>query len=185
MSEGFRRIRGSIELRLTHGEAGVLRELLENLLQLLDPTDAAGGGPAPADPLEAIVGFSAVPAERPADPVLARLLPDAYADDPEASADFRRYTEMDLRAAKTAAARTALAGLQSADRRRLTLSAEGGEAWLTALNDIRLALGTRLGVTEESDAEPVDPRNPRASLLQVYGWLGWLQESLVIALAGW
>lgn len=185
MSEGFRRIRGRIEFRLTHGEAGVLRELLQNLVDLLEPRDAAGGGAAARDPLEALVGLSPASAERPADPVLARLLPDAYADDPEASEEFRRYTETDVRTAKAAAARTALAGLQSANRRRLTLSDEGAEAWLTALNDLRLALGTRLGVTEDSDLEPLDPSDPRASLLQVYAWLGWLQESLVTALAGW
>src|SRR5262249_11403403 len=44
----------------------------------------------------------------PDDPVLARLLPDAYPDDPAAAGEFRRYTESGLRSDKVAAARTVL-----------------------------------------------------------------------------
>ena len=53
-------------------------------------------------------------------------------------------------------------------------------AWLSALNDLRLVLGTRLDVTEEMDAVPDD--HPRAGAFAVYSYLGWLQEQVVAAL---
>ena len=61
------------------------------------------------------------------------------------------------------------------------LNEEQAQCWLRALNDIRLALGTRLDVTEEwyEEANQMDPRDPRASLFAVYDWLTMLQESLV------
>jgi hypothetical protein len=53
------------------------------------------------------------------------------------------------------------------------------DQWLEALNDMRLALGTALGVTEETDPEDADEEDPSYASWQVYGWLGWLQESLL------
>ena len=84
----------------------------------------------------------------PEDKALARLFPDGYTDDPEASADFRRYTEPGLRDAKREAARVALATIEEQGGKRV-LTAEESEAWLRALNDMRLVLGERLGVTED------------------------------------
>ena len=122
--------------------------------------------------------------ELPDDPVLARLLPDAYSDDPDASGEFRRYTEQGLRSAKVAAARTVLATLPPAGG-KIRLSEPEAQAWLRSLNDVRLALSVRLGMTEElDDAEPgPDPDDPRAAYLWVYQWLAILQESLVEALS--
>jgi hypothetical protein len=55
------------------------------------------------------------------------------------------------------------------------------DAWLRALNDLRLVLGTRLDVTEDTFLEPVDRRDPDAQALAVYAYLGWLQEQVVEA----
>jgi hypothetical protein len=115
----------------------------------------------------------------PDDPALARLLPDAYPDDPDASGEFRRYTERDLRAGKVAAAKTVLATLPAGGG-RVSLSEPQAQTWLRTLNDIRLALGVRLGITEEMDR--VGPDDPRFGALAVYDWLSGMQESLVHAL---
>jgi hypothetical protein len=115
--------------------------------------------------------------------VLARLLPDAYRDDPEAAGEFRRYTEQGLRSGKVAAAHTVLATLPS-DGGRVRLSAGDAEAWLRSLNDVRLALGVTLGITEDYEHElsELDPEDPREAYLHVYDWLTFLQETLVRAL---
>lgn len=163
-------------------EAGLLRRLAEDLLALLadeevDPADAR-----PADPLEALLGSPGGGTELPEDPALARLLPDAYSDDdPAASAEFRRYTEGDLRAGKRQHATTVLATLGKGAG-RITLDRDEADAWLGCLNDLRLVLGTRLEVTEDLDADDLDQDDPRAHALAVYGWLGWLQESLLSCL---
>ncbi len=120
----------------------------------------------------------------PEDPALARLLPDAYRDDPDASSEFRRYTEKDLRAGKVAAAKTVLDTLPAGGG-RISLSETEAQVWLRALNDIRLALGVRLGVTEDVAAEMawMSSDDPRFGVLAVYDWLSGTQESLVRALS--
>ena len=158
-------------------EAGLLAGLAGDLLALLD--DGADDG-AEQDPLVALVGLSGRELAPPADPALARLLPDAYADDDAAAAEFRRFTEQDLRAGKRANAGVVLASLAPHldDGGRLVLDRDQVDAWLGTLNDLRLVLATRLGVTEETDLDP-DADDPNAQALHVYGWLGWLQESLL------
>ena len=123
------------------------------------------------------------PAAPPEDPVLARLLPDAYGDDPEAAGDFRRYTEQGLRSGKVAAAQTVLATLPAGGG-RVRLAAGDAEAWLRSLNDVRLALGVVLGITEDYERElsELDPEDPREAYLHIYDWLTFLQETLVRAL---
>ena len=120
----------------------------------------------------------------PDDPVLARLLPDAYPDDPAAAGEFRRYTESGLRSGKVAAARTVLDTLPE-DGGRVRLSPDEAQAWLRSLNDIRLALGVRLEVTEDRDAmlERASQGGPQAAGLWIYDWLTLLQETLVEALS--
>ena len=116
--------------------------------------------------------------------MLARLLPDGYRDDPEASGEFRRYNEQDLRSGKVAAARTVLATLPPSGG-RVRLSEQEAGAWLRALNDVRLALSVRLGVTEEFDAQvaEITADDPRSAYVWVYQWLAFLQDSLVEALS--
>jgi len=148
------------------------------------PDGAATGAPvSPEDDLATQLGLSDA-TELPDDPVLARLLPDAYSGDAQASGEFRRYTEQGLRSAKVAAARTVLATLPPSGG-KIRLTEPEAQAWLRALNDVRLALSVRLGITDELDEqdEDPDPDDPRAAYLWVYQWLAILQESLVEALS--
>ena len=150
-------------------------------------TDRAGFDPdKPPDPLDDLARLlgQTGPATPPDDPVLARLLPDAYSDDTEASGDFRRFTEQELRNGKAAAARTVLATLPE-DGGRVRLSEEEAQVWLRALNDVRLALGVRLSITEDFDARTadLDPADPRSAYMWIYDWLTFLQETLVRALS--
>ena len=112
----------------------------------------------------------------PDDPSLRRLFPPAY-DDEADEAEYRCLMHDDL----TAGRRRALEVVEeTANRDRL--SAEEAEAWLTALNDLRLVLGTRLDVREDTLLDALDPHDPRAPDLSVYAYLSWLQEQLVEAL---
>jgi Domain of unknown function (DUF2017) len=184
-------------------EAGLLADLLRDLLELLDEDSlsAPSAGDAPSrttDPLAAELGLedlgddlglsdlgSDTPVSRPDDPALARLFPDAYPDDPEAAAEFRRYTQSDLggeRRRRTSVAVASLGRIPGGGR--LSLSEKEALAWLGALNDMRLVLGTRLEITED-DQEPgqdFGPDDPRAAYIPVYYYLGYLQETLVEAL---
>jgi Domain of unknown function (DUF2017) len=201
---GFRRSSGGATARFGAAQASIIRDLVGQVLELiggdeldgdeLDGDELDGGtlddgprGPANgtvgADDLAAMIGLTE-DAELPEDPVLARLLPDAYRDDPEASGEFRRYTEHGLRSGKAAAARTVLATLPSRGG-RVRLSRPEAQAWLRALNDVRLALGTRLEVTDDFDDQVVhmSPDDPRVAYVGVYQWLAYLQETLVRALS--
>src|SRR3954469_5847220 len=164
-------------VRLDTGERSILAGLLGAVRTLLAPDDEDAGD---ADPLAAVVGMTQTPVDMPDDPVLLRLLPDAYGD-PEQSAEFRRLTDSELRTGKTAAIDRVLADLAS-ERIELDLD-EGVGMWLQALNDVRLVLGTRLDVTEdwgETVAElPTD--DPRLPLYALYDWLSVLQETLVLS----
>jgi hypothetical protein len=192
----FRRSRGRVSARFTAAQAVILRNLVSQVAELMgteaDPTVAgppAGQGSAgPGEPalsldeLAAAIGASG-PTSPPEDPVLARLLPDAYRDDPEAAGEFRRYTEQGLRSGKVAAAQTVLDTLPAGGG-RVRLRPEDAQAWLRALNDVRLAIGTVLGITEdyEDEMEAASWADPRSAYLEVYHWLGYVQDSLVRAL---
>ena len=191
---GFRGTAGGATARFAAAQAGIIRDLVDQVVQLIaaeEPEEAAGGPAAwpaggPDDPadLEALTGLSDNPSP-PDDPVVARLLPDAYRDDPEASGEFRRYTERSLRSEKAAAARTVLETLPPRGG-RIRLSEPQAQAWLRALNDVRLALGTRLGVTDdfEDQVAEMGPDDPRSAAVGIYQWLAFLQETLVQALSG-
>jgi hypothetical protein len=192
---GFRRTPRGVSARFTAAEAGILRNLVAQVAELVGGPGSAEAPPAGATegPDEAADGglpmdFAAIlamdtPAAPPEDPVLARLLPDAYGDDPEAAGEFRRYTEHDLRSGKVAAAQTVLATLPATGG-RVRLAAGDAEAWLRSLNDVRLALGVILGITEDYEREfaGLDPEDPREAYLHVYDFLTFLQETLVRAL---
>jgi hypothetical protein len=151
-----------------------------------DPSarDSSGAAGVPgADELAEMVGLSDS-TELPDDPILARLLPDGYRDDPDSAQDFRRFTESGLRSAKTTAAQTVLSTLPPKGG-RVRLTAQQAENWLRALNDVRLALGVRLGVTDDFDQLSSEPavNDTLFAYVQVYQWLAYLQESLVEALS--
>ena len=197
----FRRSRGRVSARFTAAQAVILRNLVSQVAELMgtvagpgtaDPTvagAAAGEGSAgPGEPalsleeLAAAIGATG-PTSPPEDPVLARLLPDAYRDDPESAGEFRRYTEQGLRSGKVAAAQTVLDTLPAGGG-RVRLRPEDAQAWLRSLNDVRLAIGTVLGITEdyEDEMEAASWADPRSAYLEVYHWLGYVQDSLVRAL---
>jgi hypothetical protein len=167
-----------VRIRLEAEEAALVRALMEQLLELL------GDGPDAGDELAA-VGITEK-ATKPEDPVLARLFPDAYREDGEAAGEFRRYTEMGLRDGKREAANTVLASLGEVtpEGAEAVLDQDQAQAWLRALNDVRLALGTRLEITEEwyEEAARLDPRDPRTAMFAAYDWLTMMQESLVRAI---
>lgn len=172
----FKRTRRGVEAKVEPAEAGVLAQCAAELLELLGSEEDSSD-----DPLEALVGRPPGDVSDPADPALARLFPSAYVGDDAAATEFRRFTESDLRAGKRAAASDALIALQPllGGGGRLVLHRDQVDAWLSWLNDIRLVLGTRLEVTEDTYEEDVAPDDPRFPVLQIYGWLGWLQESLL------
>ncbi len=176
---GFRASSGGVTARFARPEAAIIRDLVGQVVELV-----VADMPAPdTDELAAMVGLSDS-AEVPDDPVLARLLPDGYRDDPESAQEFRRFTESGLRSAKVESAQTLLQTLPAGGG-RVRLSPEQAEAWLRSLNDVRLALGVRLGVTDDFDglSEDVEADDPRFAYVQVYQWLAFLQESLVAALS--
>ncbi len=190
---GFRgRRKGGVTASFAPSQAGIIRALVSQVEELVgDPAGAAGraaadpAAPAAGSPLDDVAALLGRPGPDtpPADPVLARLLPDAYRDDTDAAGEFRRFTEQDLRSGKVAAARTVLDTLP-AEGGKVELSEEDAQVWLRALNDVRLALGVRLEITEDTAqrGQDVDPADPRAAYLWVYDWLTYLQETLVRAL---
>jgi hypothetical protein len=123
-------------------------------------------------------GLRELLAAAPADPSLRRLFPPAFEDDAD-EAEYRRLTRADLVEGR----RQALRVLEdTVDNERL--SPDDAQAWLTALNDLRLVLGTRLDVSEETLLSGLDPREPRARELALYAYLSALQEELVAEIAG-
>jgi hypothetical protein len=170
-------------------EASLLRHLVGEVRDLLAdgeplPPPAGGTGRVPSDAeLSALTGLGPGlddETDTPAissDPALARLLPDAYRDDDEAAGEFRRLTENSLRRDKVNAAERLLATLPADGPGEVRLDPETTESWLSTINDVRLALGTRLEVTEEM-AEP-DPEDPDAPAYVVYLWLTELQGVLI------
>jgi hypothetical protein len=138
-------------------EAGVMRELVQNMHTLID----SGTGKN--------------------DPVLERIFPAAYED----ASEEQRYQAVvgdSLREAKKEALAEVSAGLGDKGRVRVTLTEQEASTWLSVLTDMRLAIATRLDVTEEVMAADVDPSSPDAPALSVLHWLGWLQESMLEAL---
>jgi Domain of unknown function (DUF2017) len=186
---------GGASAWLSPDEASLLRTLVVPVVELLnDPARPAPPSEPEAKSAESTDLFddlekmfnetTAAPPEAPADPVLARLLPDAYTGDPEAAGEFRKYTESSLREAKKYFAQTLLETLP-AKGGRVKLTADQARDWLRALNDVRLMFGVRLEVTEDFEEQlaSLNPKDPRIAAFEVYGWLGAMQESLVRAIA--
>ena len=184
---------GGAAIALDEVEISILRSLTVQFLELLGPGEQQAD--AEDDPLAGL--FTEGPSEPPADPALARLFPDAYRD-PDAkepasstsraaSAEFRRFTESELRTGKrehAVAVVRALDALTPAGRGGavLTLTADDCRCWLGALNDLRLTIGTRLEVTDDEDGGglyELPDEDPRKPMVMAYLWLGALQETLV------
>ena len=152
-----------VRVRLAMPEADTLSTLVADLVNALQPT--------------------ALDAD---DPVYRRLFPDGYQDNPEAAAAFRALTEQGLRDDRLDRARQCLADLAavSGPGRRIdvTLGAEAAERWIQVLNDMRLAIGTRIGVSEDDSYVDIDPRQPEAMPRAVYAYLTGVQDAVVRAL---
>ena len=148
--------KGDFELRLSDAERRMLASLVPQLRAALDADTGAGGAK---------------------DPTLRRLFPAAYPDDEQRDAEYRSMVHDDLLARRLAALDTmeATVGASRLDEEALL-------AWMGTVNDLRLVLGTRLDVSEETDLVP-DPDDPDAPALAVYGYLGFLLESMVEALS--
>ena len=183
--EPFRPARGGgVRAGLAPAEASLLRSLVGQVITLIAPDDPPPPRDLPDDLLEWDAEFALDQPQTPDDPVLARLLPDGYRDDPEAAGEFRKYTESGLRSAKQQAAQEMLDTLPETGG-KIQLTHDQAHAWLKALNDVRLALGVRLGVTEEFEEQwrRLRADDPQWAAYEVYAWLGAVQESLVQALA--
>jgi hypothetical protein len=155
----FRSARGGdVVARLEPAEAGIVGLLLDQLEQLLEAeADDVGG-----------------------DPVMARLLPDGHRGDPELAADYRELTESSLRSGKADDLAMVRATLPEGGG-EVRLDADQAAAWLRTSNDLRLAMGTRLDITDDTEP-PEEITGEEDQQLAVYYWLTALQGSLVDAL---
>ncbi|MCW2770596.1 MAG: hypothetical protein JWR27_2029 [Aeromicrobium sp.] len=188
-----RRRRGGITATFEQGEAHLLASLCGQVVELL--RDRNGAAESSADPLAAQLGMGG-PSTPPEDPVLQRLLPDAYRDDPDDAGEFRRFTERSLTSAKVANAEALIGSLVDGG---LTFGAppeEGGDpievelddaevqAWLRALTDVRLSLAVRLGIENDEDTMLVAESEDEAiaAMSDIFDWLGYVQETLIGAL---
>ncbi len=122
--------------------------------------------------------LSAVVDAEPQDPWLQRLFPTAYPHDPEREEEWRLLMSVDLHDRRRAQLRT-LAETAGAT----TLTEDELLTWSQALNDLRLYLGTRLDLTEETTEADFDDEHDR-DLYALYSWLGYLQEEVIEALSG-
>ncbi|MEQ1787083.1 MAG: DUF2017 family protein [Acidimicrobiales bacterium] len=115
------------------------------------------------------------------DPSVRRLFPTAYHEDPERDREYQQLVRDELLERRLAALAIVeeSAAAEEVDETQLT-------AWLTALNDLRLVLGTRLDVSEDQDAgglEELDEDDPRTPAMVVYHYLSGLLDEIVTALA--
>ena len=117
--------------------------------------------------------------ETPDDPAVGRLFPPAYPDDHERQAAYRLLAGSELMESHLAALE-ALEAAADAER----LDHEQAHAWMRALNEVRLVLGTRLDVTEEGTERPTSGDDPRLPAFAAYDYLSALQGELIEALSG-
>ncbi|EHR52264.1 protein of unknown function (DUF2017) [Saccharomonospora marina XMU15] len=182
---GWRRKGDNVLAGFEQQEAAVVRGLVSQVEDML----RARAEEAPQDELSELTGIRTGPSEGPDDPVLGRLLPDFHRLDPDnpskeeldSAAALRSLHEPEVLEAKVGVAAVVMQTLPP-DGGEVRLSPEQADAWLSALNDVRIALGTALDVTEDMPDE-LPEEDPRSPHLGVYHWLTWVQESLVQALA--
>lgn len=188
----FKRKGDMISSLLDPYEVNLLSSLVTQLVDIV----SEGGEPEPAESAETDDPFALWAKDLESDPdspeisddpVLQRLFPTAYPHDSEAASDFRRFTERDLRTKKVAEAQFVLAGLGATQEGAEPVQIRIAEAdqWLRTLTSVRLAVATRLGITDTESAEELaelPDDDPRAFMLSVYDWLGFAQETLISAL---
>jgi hypothetical protein len=166
---------GNLVVGFTPVEVDIIADLAAQIAGMLG--DLAGT--RDADPLFDSVGIGgSVTIDD--DPAIARLLPDAYGGDREASSDFRQLTERSLARRKVANAGIVIASLARAEG-TVVLGEQEAQAWLRTLSDIRLTIAARLGI--ETDGDDGDTGTDAAAALHdLYDWLAFVTESLLDAL---
>lgn len=185
-----RRRRGGVYAEFDVHEAEMLANLAAQLIELV--SDRSGTGESSEDPLFAQLDVAG-PRAAPDDPVLARLFPDAYRDDDESASEFRRFTEPALASNKIDNATRLMQTLSAAGLRldgseqtvstvEVELDQDGVGAWLRSLNDMRLSVAVRLGVDDDGERQDAGDDEGVALMSDIYDWLGYVQESLVLAL---
>jgi len=171
----FNRAGAQIMLDLEEIETELLNSLIGQILELLhDPAEEEH-----VDQLAQLVGLDG-PTVISDDPVLARLFPDAYPDDEANSADFRRYTQPDLQRQKLANAHIVRDDLAIFPGEH-PVKPENLNAWLLTINDLRLALGTRIGLDNETEMQLSD--ESLTPIFGIYDWLTGLQGTLIDVIA--
>lgn len=175
----FRRRLGRYLASFSAEEASLVSDLVDQVRQLL----AGRRAQASQDPLVAMTGMIVGSATPPEDPAVARLLPDFSQDDAELSSALRVLREPELIAAKDGAAVALLDSLPRGGG-TVRLDEDDAQAWISALNDVRLALGVRMGITDDGPPPGADdPSSPEAAMYATYRWLSAVQDSLVTAMA--
>lgn len=172
----FTKIDSGLLLELNEDEVPVLRRAAMDVFEIItDRVSSAGSD----DPLAQMVGISTHD-QLPDDPILARLFPNAY-DDEQLSSEFRRYTETSLHEKKEQTITNLLSALPVEGAVSIELDRGGIDQWMRAINDLRLALGVVLDIDHNSDERfaEIDEADPIFFTLQVFYWLGWLQENLI------
>jgi Domain of unknown function (DUF2017) len=207
--QAFVPVPGGFASRIDDVERTILARLFRDTAELLgtrfdDDGAAVRTGharPGSDEALLAALDFEpshAAAPDAPSDPALARLLPPMSHDDPELSAELRALTESSVRSGKVSRLQVVWRELSAPDVRPDAVVVPAGKesAWLAALTDVRLVLATRLGISDEADAEAVYDRaqgeGPAAederdevtdALATMYAALTWWQESLLEAMS--
>jgi hypothetical protein len=177
---------GDLSVALSNDELHILINLVEQLLELLGErnfTHHYQSDDPFAQLMAASLGNLESAIEQPEDPVLRRLLPNAYAD-AESSAEFRKYTESSLRSVKQSHLmylREQLVFPVDHELPKADIAVTDPTQWLIAINDLRLALAVRLDIKQESfeKYELMVDSDQQKPLFAVYFWLGGIQESLI------
>lgn len=163
---------GGVKVNLDPDEREFIAHLCEELIGLLDGDRRRSRADHAPDDVEAAL-FAQLeglgePVDPPTDPVLARLLPDGVRDDAEASAEFRRLTEADLRRSKVRCLRVSADAMRR-EGDKVRLDADETQCLLKALNDVRLALGEMLGLRSDADAELMEAALEAAEVAEAAG----------------
>ncbi len=162
-----------IVIQIEPFEVKILGDLANQLLDITTPNSEVVEN---EDPLAALIGID-LQAAKPTDAISTRLFPDAYPGDPEASMEFRRFTERSLRETNVTRAKSVLADLEG--RTKVTLDPDQWQHWVGFLNSLRLALGTQLEVDQETWTQERSESDPLYQLFELYNWLTWMQETLI------
>lgn len=181
---GFEAHEGYLTAELSAFEVELLLSLLSQLDEMLGLDDLGGPG---TDPLAAMEAEAAMQPLDRTDPMIGRLFPDAYRDDPEASSDFARFTEFEQRKLRARDSAIVVGGLVNTQNGEFPLHVydDEVECWLRTLTALRLSLATRLDIVDDRSADrfeglPAD--DPDAFGYSIYEWIGFALESMLQAI---